>query len=101
MMPNDGHSHLKFIQITFGYRSTPVFAYSKHACRLTKIALRDPFRSSTDHIGGQIWVLGVNFRAEFEFNTENDQKRQFKAVLRDLLRFNFFKKIQIAYFDEK
>ena len=101
MMPNDCHSHLKFIQITFGYRSTPVFAYSKHACRITKIGLRDPFRSSTDHIGGQIWVLGVNFHAEFEFNTENHQKRQFKAVLRDLLRFNFFKKIQIANFDAK
>ena len=45
-----------------------------------------------DLIGGQIRVLGVNFRAEFGFLTENDQKRKFKAVLFDLLRFRFFKK---------
>ena len=45
-----------------------------------------------DLIGGQIRVLGVNFRAEFEFLTENDQKRQFKAVLFDLLGFRFLKK---------
>ena len=54
-----------------------------------------------DLIGGQIWVLGVNFRAEFEFLTENDQKRQFKAVLFDLLGFRFLKKVQIADFGPK
>ena len=68
---------------------------------LRKIALRDSFQTSTDLIGGQIWTLGVNFRVEFEFLTENDQKRQFKAVLCDLLEFHFFKKIQIADFDPK
>ena len=46
-------------------------------------------------------IIGVNFCAKFDFLTENDQKRQFKAVLCNLLIFHFFKKIQIADFDPK
>ena len=94
MTQHDCHSHIKSIQTTFGYRYTCDFPYLVPVYWLIKIALHDSFQTSTDLIGGQIWTLGVNFRVEFEFLTENDQKRQFKAVLCDLLIFHFFQKLK-------
>ncbi len=79
MTQNDGLSHLDHSD--YCRLSIDVQSPLSDTCVLAEENSSSCLISNLHGLGGQIWALGVNFPAEFDFFTKNDQKHQFKAVL--------------------